>query len=322
MRQLQDQPETPSPTSSTTTANDPTPDMAHGKHISGFRILAEIGAGAASTLYAVQDPKSKQVWALKYVEKHSEKDERFIEQTEAEYQVGSKLDHKCIRKIERLIRHRKMFKLHAVSLLMELIDALPMDKRLPRNHRQAIDIFHQVAIGLAHMHKRGFVHADIKPANILVTEDSKAKIIDLGQACPVGTVKKRIQGTPGYMAPEQAHRQAITPRTDVYNLGATMYWVLVREVIPTAMPPKDEVNSLYGGAVDANMVSPPVPPHEKNSRIHPLLSQQIMDCVKIHPDERPESMEVVANRLELIGDLLDNPPQAPPPLIGDEDTVF
>ncbi|MHC4430130.1 MAG: protein kinase domain-containing protein, partial [Planctomycetota bacterium] len=150
----------------------------------------------------------------------------------------------------------------------------------------------------------------------------QVKIIDLGQGCRTGTVKKRIQGTPGYMAPEQAHRQSITPKTDVYNFGATMYWVLVGEVIPTALPPKDDTDSLYRGAVDAAMVKPPAPPHEKNGSIHPLLSRQILDCVKLHPNERPESMSVVANRLELIGELLENPSEAPPPLVGDEDTTF
>jgi serine/threonine-protein kinase len=157
------------------------------------------------------------------------------------------------------------------------------------------------------MHEVGFIHADIKPNNILVSEQGHVKIIDLGQACSIGTVKKRIQGTPGYMAPEQAHRQAITPKTDIYNLGATMYWVLVGEVIPTALPPKEDSESLYTGALQAEDVKPPVPPHEKDPSIHPLLSRQILDCVRVHPDDRPESMAVVANRLDLIGELLVKP---------------
>ena len=87
-----------------------------------------------------------------------------------------------------------------------------------------------------------------------------------------------------------------------------MYWVLCREVIPTALPPKDESNSLFSGALDAEMVEAPVPPNEKDPSIHPLLSKQILDCVKIDPHDRPASMEVVGNRLELIADLLESPP--------------
>ena len=286
--------------------------MAHSKQIAGYRVLAKIGEGAASGLFAVQDARTKQVWALKHVIKHTEKDQRFIDQVDTEFQVGTKLDHPTIRKVEKVIRHRRMFKVHAVSMLMELVDAQSLEQRLPKNYVQAVRIFRQVAEGLSHMHGRGFVHCDIKPSNVLVDEADEVKVIDLGQACAVGTVKKRIQGTPGYMAPEQAHRQAVTAKTDIYNLGATMYWVLVREVIPTAMPPKDEAG-LFSGALDAEQIEPPVPPHEKDPGIHPLLSQQIMDCVKLHPDDRPESMEYVANRLELIADLLETPTADTPP---------
>ncbi len=294
--------------------------MPDKKVIAGYRVLAKIGTGAASELFAVQDTKTKQVWALKRVIKRSEKDERFLEQVIQEYAVGSKLDHPNVRGMHRLIKHRKFFKVNSISLLMELVDATPLDQRLPRTDLQAVNIFRQVAAGLAHMHGRGFVHADLKPSNIMVNEDDEVKIIDLGQGCPIGTVKKRIQGTPGYMAPEQAHRQTINEKTDIYNFGATMYWVLVREVIPTALPPKDDSSSLYTGALDAEMVTAAIPPHVKNPRIHPLLSKQIMDCVQLDPNDRPESMQFVSNRLDLIAELLEHPnANSPPP---DDTTMF
>lgn len=270
-------------------------------------MLATLGEGAASMLYAVQNPKDKQVSALKYVEKTTDKSQRFIDQVEQEYTIGSKLDHDSIRKVRKLIRHRKMLKVNAVSMIMELVDATTLDQQLPKNHGDAVAIFLQIARGLAHMHGRGYVHADMKPNNVLVDEERKVKIIDLGQACPIGTIKKRIQGTPGYMAPEQAHRKEITPKTDIYNLGAMMYWVLVGEVIPTAMPPKGATDSLVGGAVDTDKVELPVPPHERNPRIHTLLSKQIMDCVQPIEENRPESMTVVVNRLELIQDVMNEP---------------
>lgn len=291
------------------------------KEIAGYRVLAKLGQGAASDIYVVQDPKSKQVWALKHVIKDDEKSQRFIEQIEREYEVGSKLDHPHIRKVFRLIRHRKFFQVRAASLLMELVDAATFDQRLPKTDAEAVRFFSQVARGLAHMHSRGYVHADMKPNNVLVTEQGEAKIIDLGQACRVGTVKPRIQGTPGYMAPEQAHRQAITAQTDVYNFGAMMYWVLIREVIPTALPPKSENDSLYTGAIDAEMVEMPKPPEKKRPGTHPLLSKQIMDCIQVRPEDRPESMEMVANRLELIGDLFETADQDMS-AVADDETQF
>ncbi len=280
--------------------------MSMPQEIAGYRVIARIGEGAASLLYAVQDPKTKQVWALKHVIKSNEKDQRFIDQCENEAAVGSKLDHPNLRTVGRLIKHRRKFKVVASSLLLELVDAASLDQKRPTSDLEVVRIFREVAQGLHHMHGRGYVHADLKPNNILVPDKAPVKIIDLGQGCRIGTVKKRIQGTPGYMAPEQAHRQAITPATDVYNFGATLYWVLCRDVIPTALPPKDDSN-LYSGALDAEMVEPPIPPHEKNPNIHPLLSQQVLDCVRIDPEDRPASMEIISNRLELIADLLETP---------------
>src|SRR5262245_56350401 len=166
------------------------PETMSLEDIAGYRVLARIGKGAASDLYAVQDRRTKQVWALKHVVKNSEKDQRFLEQVEQEYAVGSRLDHPNVRKVERLVKHRKRLRVCGVTLVMELVDGQTLDERVPPTHSQSVRIFHQVALGLSHMHARGFVHADIKPNNILVTDDNRVKIIDLGQGCPVGTVKK------------------------------------------------------------------------------------------------------------------------------------
>jgi serine/threonine-protein kinase len=275
------------------------------RKIGSYIVLAKLGEGAASVLYAVQHPKTKQVSALKFVEKTDDKSQRFLDQVEQEYAIGSKLNHNTIRKIKKLVKHRKMLKVTGISMIMELVDATTLDQQLPKNHVKAVEIFIQVAKGLAHIHKKGFVHADIKPNNILIDENDKVKIIDLGQACAIGTVKKRIQGTPGYMAPEQAHRNKITHKTDIYNLGAMMYWTLVGEVIPTSMPPKGSNDSLVSSAVSAGKLELPTPPHERNPRIHPLLSKQIVDCVQPNPEQRPESMDIVVNRLELIRDVIE-----------------
>ncbi len=274
----------------------------------GFKILARIGQGAASELHLVQDPKTRQVWALKHVVRRTEKDDRFIQQVEDEFAIGKKLDHPTIRAMIDLFRKKKLFKTIEVGLLLEYVDAGSIDQRMPKNQLEATRIFAQVARGLAHMHEKGFVHADMKPTNVMIA-DGVVKIIDLGQACPIGTIKKRIQGTPGYMAPEQAHREAIVPATDIYNFGATMYWVLMGEVIPTAMPPKDEQSGLYKGALEIERIPLPIAPHERNPSIHHLLSKQVMECVQLDPASRSQSMERVATRLELIADLIANPVQ-------------
>ena len=279
----------------------------------GFKVLAKVGTGARSTLYAVQDPRTKQVWALKHVVRQTEKDERFIEQVESEYEVMRKLEHPAIRAADSLKKVRKgiLGKVNEVGLVMEFVDASTLDEEPPTNLASYVSVFAHVARGLHHMHQRGFVHADMKPTNVMLLSEGSVKVIDLGQACTVGTVKKRIQGTPGYMAPEQAHRQAVTPRTDVYNFGATMYFSIVGEVIPTALPPKGG-SGLVSTALDASQIKSPVPPHLKVPEVHPILSSIILDCVKVLPGDRTESMDRVAQRLEDLAVLLKAQPGGVP----------
>lgn len=272
-----------------------------GDLVEGFKILGELGRGAASIIYLAQDPRTHQVWALKHVEKLGPKDGRFLEQAEYEYQVARKLNHPNIRKIDKLIKKtRRLLSLKELYLVMELVDGVSLDRSPPKTFEQAVHVFRQVAEGMAHMHACGYVHADMKPNNVVVTSDGTAKIIDLGQSCSDGTVKERIQGTPDYIAPEQVHRRPITPKTDIYNLGATMYWVLTRKHIPTALAKGDSLV----GSLDDHLMPKPTPAIKLNKRIPPKLNELIMQCVEIDPADRPVSMEYVADRLNLIEGIL------------------
>src|SRR5207302_1641259 len=144
--------------------------------------------GAASVIYLVQDPKNKQVWSLKHVHKGDAKDERFLQQTEQEYEVAFRLNHPNLRKVVKLTKKRRglMQQLTDVLLVMEYFDGRSMDVKPPQTFDDAILIFEQTAAALNHMHERGFVHADMKPNNILVAPASATdtrpivKIIDLG----------------------------------------------------------------------------------------------------------------------------------------------
>ncbi len=267
------------------------------QEIFGYPIIAKIGTGAASELYAVQDPKTRQVWALKHVVRKTDKDHRFIEQVESEYSIGSKLKHPNIRGIGKVERKRKLFTVTEIGLLLELVDADSLDGRLPRTMLEAVQQFSQIAQGLAYMHERGFVHADMKPINAMVSDTGHVKIIDLGQACAIGAKKKRIQGTPGYIAPEQAYTEAITGATDVYNLGATMYFVLIGELIPTAVIPRSNGDL---ETVPRGQIRKPVAPIERNKSIPQALSDLILECVQLDPADRVSSMSLVASRLDLL----------------------
>lgn len=272
-----------------------------GDLIEGYKILGELGRGAASIIYLVQDAKTQQVWALKHVEKLGPKDGRFLEQAESEYQVARRVNHPNVRKIDKLIKKTKgLLSLKELYLVMELVDGVSLDRSPPKTFEQAVHVFGQVAGAMAHMHNCGYIHADMKPNNVVVTSDGTAKIIDLGQSCEAGTVKERIQGTPDYIAPEQVHRRPITAKTDIYNLGATMYWVLTRKHIPTALAKADSLV----GSLDDHLMEKPTPAIEINDRIHPKLNDLIMQCVEVDPNDRPADMRFVADRLNLIEGIL------------------
>lgn len=268
-----------------------------GDLVEGYRVLSELGRGAASVIYLVQDPKTKQVWALKHVKKESPKDQRFLDQAETEYRIASKLDHPQIRKVTRLIRKKQGFlSVSELYVVMELVDGASLDREPPNTFEDAALIFEQIADAMAYMHSQGYVHADMKPNNVVVDDQLCAKIIDLGQSCPTGTVKQRIQGTPDYIAPEQVHRRPITEATDVYNLGATMYWTLTRRHVPTALAKEDSLV----GSLDDHMIERPPRTVEINPRVPELFDKLVMECVRVDPAERPASMTDVRDRLNLI----------------------
>lgn len=279
----------------------PVQAVAPGTEIAGFRVLADLGTGAASRLYLVQDLRTKHVWALKHVVKRTEKDQRFLDQAEIEYNVGTQLQHPNIRLIEKLVKNRKVIRVSEVFLLLEFVDGISLDKHPPETLSRTVAVMIQVAEGLLHMHHLGFVHADMKPNNVIVTDDGLAKIIDLGQSCRNGTVKQRIQGTVDYIAPEQVHRRAITPSTDVYNLGATIYWCLTGQNIPTAMSDRTGL----GFAKDTSQLELPAAPSELNPQVSPELSALVLECVRAEPSERP-TMEAVRNRLQIVQVRMEN----------------
>ena len=264
--------------------------------VAGYTVLKELGRGAASIIYLVQDAKTKQIWALKHVAKQSPKDQRFLDQTETEYAIGSQIKDSRVRRCVRLIKNRKLLTVREMYLIMEYVDGVSVERARPTDLRSALQISSQVAAGLAAMHDLGYVHADMKPNNVVVLDDGKVKIIDLGQSCAVGAVKPRIQGTPDYIAPEQVHRQPITPQTDVYNLGATMYWVLTGNNIPTALPKDDRLV----GSLDAGFIELPPPPSEINPDVPNRLDYLVMRCVEPEVERRPVDMHAVVDSLASI----------------------
>jgi serine/threonine-protein kinase len=219
---------------------------------------------------------------------------RFLQQLVNEYEVSRLFTHPALRRSIDMKENRTLLRrVTEAGLIMELFDGSPVDALPPMGVVSLLDCFLQVSNGLAALHAMGYVHCDLKPNNILVGPNGDVKVIDYGQACRIGTVKERIQGTPDYISPEQVRREPVTHRTDVFNFGATMYWAATREVIPTLFNLKKGDNSFL---LDQRIPSP----RDANPRIPETLSNLIMECVRTNPAKRPDDMPEVARRLELI----------------------
>ena len=264
--------------------------MSRVDKILNYDVMAVLGQGARSMIYAVKDKKNN-VFALKHVLKGENDDHRYIDQAVLEHQIAQAVNHPTLRKSFKLIRRRELLRVTEVIVMMELVDGMTLEQYQFKDMADFCQVMQKVADGLRAMHDAGYVHADIKPNNIMVDEKQVVKLIDFGQSCPIGTVKPRIQGTPDYIAPEQVKRKQITPHTDIYNLGATMYFLLTRQHVPTIMPATEGLG--VGLKTDRNCPAP----RTIDPKIPPALSSLVMQCIELDPMDRPQSMNQVYQRL-------------------------
>lgn len=197
-----------------------------------YRILREVGRGAMGTVYEAQDGDLGRRVAIKIL------------------QGPASANDSARRRFEReslaiaAVRHANVVTLHDAGiaedgrpfLILEFLDGLPLDRHV-RTRRpsltERIALVEKIARGVAAAHERGIVHRDLKPSNVLVTPEGHPKVGDFGLAHwmspDMAMTRTGAQvGTPLYMAPEQIRGEAdrISPRTDVFALGAVLYEVL------------------------------------------------------------------------------------------------
>ncbi|HZK81249.1 MAG TPA: protein kinase, partial [Humisphaera sp.] len=134
------------------------------------------------------------------------------------------------------------------------------------------------------------VHCDFKPHNVLRCKGDKVKVIDFGQTCKVGFGKNRVQGTPDFIAPEQVKCQAVDEKTDIYSFGASLYWALTGNRVPTyfTVDKKDH---------DVVKFQEFPSPMEVNKAIPADLSKLVMQCLMYSPDRRVADMITALNAL-------------------------
>ena len=257
------------------------------REIHGYRVIEPIGEGAASRLYVVSDPRSRTLHALKHVTSRGVRDRRFLAQVEREFEVGSKVNHPAVRSARRLLRYREIVRTSELALILDFVDGVPLDAANFEDPASIFRCFATIADGLRHLHEVGYAHADLKPGNILVGTDGRGTIIDLGQACRLGERKTRIQGTPGFLAPEQAALGAIDERTDAFLLGATMYRCLTGR---------------YASSEMMDNATPAMPLRRLRPDLPEAADEIVQSCLEAAPARRPGDLAIVAERLRIVAE--------------------
>lgn len=276
-----------------------------GQRIGTFTVLGTLGKGAHSTILHVRCSHDSRQYALKVVPIESKEALKFLTQAQHEFRVAQMLDHKNLIKIHALETPRDwLLRVRKVHLLIEYVNGLTLDKVKPLSLPRLVQVFEKVASGMVQMHRRNVYHADLKPNNIMLSKTGEVKIIDYGLAWIKGEPKGRVQGTPEYMAPEQARQGTVNEGTDMYNLGATMY-----RLVTFRLPPSP-VSAAEGMPMDAKMFKSLFKPVQELAPQTPVaLCNLIHQCLAFNPKQRPERISEVQGALAHLEDKLVKSPE-------------
>lgn len=269
--------------------------------IGTFQVVGTLGSGAQSTILHIRRSADSKSYALKVVPLGRREDEKYLEQARHEFRIAQMLDHSNLIKIYALETQRDwLFRIRKAQLLIEYVNGRTLDARKHFPVAALAQIFVHVASGLTHMHRRHVLHADLKPNNILLSRSGEVKIIDYGLGWIQGENKGRVQGTPEYMAPEQALKKSVTQWSDIYNFGATMYRLLTGQ-----LPPNPLIVAQGGLALDGKTWDRLIKPAHELRRDAPAeLCDLIHRCLAFEPKQRPSRISEVQGALDHLADVL------------------
>jgi serine/threonine-protein kinase len=252
-----------------------------------------VGSGGMSSVYRAFDTLLERNVALKILHEHFTGDEDHVERFRREARAVAQLSHPhIVTVIDRGEKDGKQF------IVFELVEGENLKELVERGGplpvRRALELGLEIAGALAFAHGQGLVHRDVKPQNVLLDADGRAKVTDFGIARSLDAVSQTetgtVLGTSHYVAPEQARGEQVDDLTDVYSFGVVLWELLCGEV------PYPGDSFL---AVAMKHVNDPVPSVLERRPDTPLrLASLVESCMAKSPTERPPSMDTVVAELE------------------------
>ena len=263
--------------------------------IPGYRVFEKLGIGAQSRIYRARCMRTAQDYAVKIVKIQTPEDVRIANLLRAEHAIGTAIDHPNIRKVFELRMIRQRFRLRGALLFMEYVNGTPMsDGKIDRPLPEVLELFIKAAEGLSAMHRAGFVHADLKPSNIMVLPNDEVKLIDFGQSSRIYEAKTSIQGTIHYIAPEQVRMDPLDQRTDVFGLGAALHRVLTGKPVATEMNQTVNLNSPSMAGKLISQLRQPTLDH-----LPTAVTRLILDSCAAEPASRLADMPAFVERARM-----------------------
>ena len=205
-----------------------------GFFLGKYKLLGHIGTGGMSSVYLAEHVGLQDRRAIKVLPKARVKDASYLARFQLEAKAIASLNHPNIVTAYDIDNDGDVH-----YIVMEYVDGLDLQMLVKRDGAvdpsTAADLIAQGARGLAHAHKRGVIHRDVKPANLLIDQDGVVRLLDMGLALVSGddneslTVanNENVLGTADYLAPEQAlNSHTVDHRADIYGLGCTLYFLL------------------------------------------------------------------------------------------------